>query len=700
MANYKQQGGSKKKTIIIICIVAFVLIAILGNLIPKISETGGNTEGQGEVPSLTTVSGDEAGNINILPKTVMIYLDGADLEEKHKNSSRTIKEIIASGVDTERHNILLYTGGCDLWHDYAIPANKDCIYIIKNGKPQLLKEYPAQNVGAANTLKTFMQYCVTNYPAKQYGLILHNHGGGPNNGVCADFRNNCDMLNMNELQTAFKSVGFGPNAKMEFVFFDACLMASAEVAFSMKDYAHYMVASENVSYTYGSDYSFIRAIDLYNSGADIGRRYVDRFYNASMNLGYRISASGQNVYDITYSCIKLSEMEKLESAIDKLFQKASTTPVLERTLSTTSRLARGVMEYADSYGAATDTVYDLIDLNDWMTRSSYADKTLTDSIRLALSKAVIYNRASTPRMAGLTIYYPKNIRKEYTYNQFGFSDEYSEYVKRCYVAATASSSAKPWKNLDAQVKAITQGTSLSVNLTSKQAENFASAQYYILSKHSGLSHTFKKDEYILVSQGNNCTLSGKTLTAEFDYRVPVLYKKDGTSIPFCSPVFQKLNDQNEAVYSTYATLQYLPDLKDFKGERDPEGLNELKWQIENMRLDVAWLSMQQNGNALKILYGEKEGKNGLPSRTFINPNDYQEIQFMNPIRRAKYDKSGKLLPVSEWAVDTSLMLSTTTKVNETTLKLERLPDNVEYFGVMVLKDIYGNEYTTKILPLN
>ena len=159
-------SSKKKKTIIVVAV--FLLLTVLGKIMPVIIN---GQPPQESVPSLQVIPGDSITSQEILPKTVMIYFDGADLEEEHKSSTTSIKEILNSGVNTDFHNILLYTGGCNQWHDYNIPADRDCIYLIRNGKLNLLAEYPAQNVGNGKTLETFMRYCVTNYPSQQYGLI-------------------------------------------------------------------------------------------------------------------------------------------------------------------------------------------------------------------------------------------------------------------------------------------------------------------------------------------------------------------------------------------------------------------------------------------------------------------------------------------------------------------------------------------------
>ena len=684
-----KSNPNRKTMIIIICCVAFAVISIIGNMIPLFLQQ----------PLLDVISGDSVKNGEILSKTVMIYLDGADLEEEHGDATTTISEIIASGVDTNFHNILIYTGGCNKWKGYDIPTDKDCIYILRNGELKLLEQYKPKNLGDPQTLQTFMQYCVTNYPAQQYGLILHNHGGGPAHGVCFDFRNNNDPLHLPELQKAFRSVGFGPKSKMEFIIFDACLMSSAEVAFCMKDYAQYMVASQNVSYVYGSDYSFMKSLDLYNSGADIGTKYVECYYNESVALGERLYAQGTDVYDITYSCIKLSEMDRVEKALNNLFKEAAKDGNKEKFLGHTARLARGVKEYADFYGQSTDTTYDLIDLTDWMQLSASADRVLTEAVISAVDAAVVCNKANTPKMHGLTIYYPEHIWTQYYYNVFDFADSYAKYVKRCYANAVDGINRDTWQQIDTETEYTDGSSILTVRLTDKQAENFASANYYILAKYNNKAHTFAEDEYVIVLQGNNYSITGNNvLCANFDYRIPTIYKADGTSTPFFSPLFAKTTESGNTIYSASASLTFVPDAADYPGIDDPEGLNSMLWQIENMRLDVAWLSMQKQGNTLKMLYAEKQGNGDLPSRMLLELSDYQEIEFFSFLRKVKYDNAGKPLPVSQWEKDTHY-LATNYDINDIFIRMEQLSEEVSYYGIIVFTDIYGNQFTTDIMPL-
>lgn len=690
-------GGKGKKGVVWKIICCVLVLSLISGIIQNIAENDG-LDNSGKIE---TIDGDSVTDGSILSKTVMFYMDGADLEEKHASATDSIQEIINSSVDTDANNILIYTGGCNLWHNYNIPTDKDCIYLLRNGTLNLLMEYPASNVGKQETLQTFMDYCVTNYPAQQYGLVLSDHGGGPNIGVCEDQRNNRDTLSMEELQGAFSSVGFGPDNKMEFVIFECCLMASIETANCIKDYANYMIGSENVSYTYGSDYSFVESFDTCNSGADIGKAFVDKFYSASIDNVTSLVSQGysyDNVYDVTYSCLDLSKVDQLEQTLDDFFKEINNQPLMKLAVSLGSYDARGV-------AVIDGTSWDLIDLKDFVSQYEAYYPQNVGMINNAMDELVVYNRASTSKMAGVTIYYPHYTDVNYDYDSFDFSPEYSKYVKAIFDESKNANSVQQWNSISAlaQEQVANQDLGgLAMQLTEEQSEKFGSANYYILAKYNLDDYTFGNNEYVIVTSGNDVTLDDNNmLKANYDKRVPVAVTKDGNITPFCSPLFRTKKDEN-VFYNLNCSLHFVPDEKDFTGERDEEGLNVLTWQIDNMKLDVAKITLALENNDFEIICAEKTS-DGLPSRILLNVNDYNEIVFDNFLRRAQFDNSGNVLPVDKWEVS-SKSLSTSYFIGDVDMKMEYITNtngaDVQYFGMMVITDIYGNEYATDITSLN
>lgn len=633
----------------------------------------------------------------ILKKTMMLYLDGADLEENYMNVTDSIKEILASGVDTNTHNILIYTCGSNLWHNYNIPTDKDCIYQIKNNRLSLLQEYPAKKVGESETLGAFMKYCTDNFPAEQYGLLLQDHGGGPNHGVCSDFRNNHDTLSMKELQDAFSYAGFGKSNKLEFVLFDACLMASLEVAHCMSDYVNYMVASENVSYVYGSDYSFMRSLNEYNSGADIGKAYVDCFYKTSTDLGKRIMQGGGSVYDITYSCVDLSCMPSLERAINSYFSKVSgnnSSGALH--IRRCSENARGVMEFSDSYGSAVDAVYDLVDFKDMLLAIGNAGAAQEyNNLLSELDKFIVYNKATTSRMAGITVYTPKHINSQaYTYSSFGFASEYTKYVDACYKSAEGYSSFYTWNTLDdfEESSASSGVSAFTVNLTDEQQEVFASAEYFILANDADGKYAFGKDEYVLVSGGNDVSVDNKgVLTANFDSRTAVVRTSSG-DVPVTATLYRNKTSDGDIVYNMYGNLT----------ENSPSS-NSASYEVQtvnNNSSDRTKFTLGTSGDKLEITSAMKiSSPDGtVASCDILDIESFKGIELTNYIKKASYDVEGRLQPVSEWNNQLSAVTSSFS-LDDIDFVLKETEASEQLYAVLIITDIYGNRHMTDIQKL-
>jgi hypothetical protein len=106
------------------------------------------------------------------------------------------------------------------------------------------------NMGDGNTLKNFLQWCRTNYPGyNNHVLIISNHGGGargPKPGTKAvawDETSGDDFLETMEVSTAIANAGYSTTDKLAIVGMDACLMATVEEAYQLRNVAKYFVTS-------------------------------------------------------------------------------------------------------------------------------------------------------------------------------------------------------------------------------------------------------------------------------------------------------------------------------------------------------------------------------------------------------------------------------------------------------------------------
>ncbi|MEM4953708.1 MAG: clostripain-related cysteine peptidase, partial [Desulfurococcaceae archaeon] len=109
------------------------------------------------------------------------------------------------------------------------------------------------NMGDPRTLAWFINEAASRYPAQHYALILWDHGNSWN-GFGWDETNN-DYLTVEEIKEALSNI----NIKIDLLGFDACLMASIEVAYtlSLTGNVDVMIASEEYVPAYGWPYDKI-----------------------------------------------------------------------------------------------------------------------------------------------------------------------------------------------------------------------------------------------------------------------------------------------------------------------------------------------------------------------------------------------------------------------------------------------------------
>ena len=187
--------------------------------------------------------------------TVMVYIVGSNLESRYGAATNDMEEMRAAGLDFDRTNLLVYTGGSKRWVSNIPNTSNNVLDMSVDTRSQtdriMAQTDSSADMGLPETLAEFINYCTTNYPARHYGLILWDHGGGPLWGYGSDelFKN--DSLLLGELRSAMNGTIFGPGSatpdggrKLDWVGFDACLMGTLENAKLWGDYADYLVGSE------------------------------------------------------------------------------------------------------------------------------------------------------------------------------------------------------------------------------------------------------------------------------------------------------------------------------------------------------------------------------------------------------------------------------------------------------------------------
>lgn len=193
------------------------------------------------------------------------------------------------------------------------PANSFVYYLRQDQDPENVTSpyVPAIERGDLNTghpenLKLAIQWGFGRYPSKLRWLDVNNHGAGYA-GIAQDDRHGT-RLSLPQLGRAVRE-GAG-DRPLDVISFDACLMASAEVAFELKGSARVMVASEDLSYALGMNYDkTLKAI------AEKPPASPEALARA---LVLRAERKGEMKALYTISAIDLSKAERVARAVDRL----------------------------------------------------------------------------------------------------------------------------------------------------------------------------------------------------------------------------------------------------------------------------------------------------------------------------------------------------------------------------------------------
>ena len=354
--------------------------------------------------------------------TLMVYMCGTDLESKYGMASSDMEEMRQASTSLgDNVNIIVYTGGCSKWKTSAISSSKNQIYSIKNGRLECLVDNDGSKVMTdPNTLSSFISYCSSNFPANRNDLIFWDHGGGSVSGYGYDEKNKSSgSMDLAGINKALKNGG----VKFDFIGFDACLMATAENALMLNDYADYLIASEETEPGIGWYYTnWLKALgnDTSMPTLDIGKNIIDDFVT---ECGRK--CKGQKT---TLSIIDLAEFANTVPSKLTAFSKSVSNKIDAKEYKELSDARYATREFAES--SKIDQV-DLVNLA--LNVGTDEGKQLADALR----GAVKYNRTSTnmTNAYGVSIYFPYK-RTSYvdpacsTYSQIGMDNEYSKCIKQ------------------------------------------------------------------------------------------------------------------------------------------------------------------------------------------------------------------------------------------------------------------------------
>jgi len=368
--------------------------------------------------------------------TLLIYMNGSDLESKYKQATKDIAEMLQA-YDSLSHDfeIALLHGGTKQWYLHELeglpelPSDSITYAQITKYGYQKIKSLENKSIGNPETLAEFITYSITNFPAKRYGLIFWNHGRGSVYGFGYDENFTDDVsLTLSEIAIGLKN-GLADAHTFEFIGFDACLMGTLEVATTLVPYANYMIASQELEPGDGWDYRSVVGQLCQNPNVEtesFSKNVIDSF------IDYYAQKSAQ----VTLSLLDLQQINELNKSLSEL------TFTLNARLSRAPDAFKQTSAYrvkSKSFGMPSFTYLgeDMIDLFSFYQNASIGTDSLFLNFKNTLQQAVVYNRFSDNLardvVSGLSVYFPyfnkKLAKKLGDYFNLSFNEAYIAFVK-------------------------------------------------------------------------------------------------------------------------------------------------------------------------------------------------------------------------------------------------------------------------------
>lgn len=253
---------------------------------------------------LSSCHHDDTSHTNELDRTIIIYM-GAD-NNLNAEAHQKIEQI-SSGWEMNSSNKLL------IYIDTPYGDGPQLLEITgeDNKDYKILKQYPPVNSADYKIFHSVIKEITNTYPSQSYGLVIFSHASGWLPARTYDFSRSIivDKNDEMELDDFAKAI---PDNLFDFIVFEACNMAGIEVAYELKNKAHYILASVAPILSPGFTYIYKDNVTYFFDSPEIGlKKFAENYMNYfQANSGIFRSA--------TISLIKTQELDDLASTIKNI----------------------------------------------------------------------------------------------------------------------------------------------------------------------------------------------------------------------------------------------------------------------------------------------------------------------------------------------------------------------------------------------
>lgn len=488
--------------------------------------------------------------------TVMIYMVGSNLESGNGCASRDIEEMVGSGVDSSRINILIYTGGSIYWKN-GIPGDRNTVYRIDQGqRVEVASTEQSENMGEADTLCHFLQFCGENYPARHYALICWDHGNGPIHGFGQDEKFSQDALTLGELKDALERSPFNGENALDWMGYDACLMSTLEAAQTVEAYVGYFLASQETIPGTGWDYRFLHRLNETSAAEEIAKEVLKTYEESAQQFD-----EWQHP-DLTLACIELSKLPDLEEALKQLGERMNAGlqegkyMELAQKRDATKRLGLGAVKDRNQS-------LDLVDLADMAVQLEEDYPEEAAALIRTVEAAVIDQTSNVADTCGLSLYYPYDNKVFYLdEGRIQYSEVMGVWEYRNYLESFAGFwNRGPGSPASVFMPTAMNGETVDISLSQAEVQSLSSAYYHIL---------WKRGEYLYQPVLTDCKVLPDEEGVLHIPSNPILFTSTSKDIltPLLITVKQAEQVKGRSLYLSQGTLA-----KDGRAEFKPVSVN-------------------------------------------------------------------------------------------------------------------------------
>lgn len=635
-------------------------------------------------------------------QTIMVYMVGSNLESEYGNATLDLEEMMDADVDTQYNNIVVYTGGASRWQmDGVSPYKNSTLLLNSDHEFDIVNTTSAQNMGNADTLSSFINYCYENFESDTYSLVLWDHGAGPVYGFGLD-ENYQDILTVEEMKEAFEDSVGKKGQKLEWIGFDACLMNSLEIADLLAPYANYMIASQETEPGWGWNYEFLsETSDRLMSGDQMGEAIIDYY----MSYGEQIFEYYPKYYcDLTLSCIDLNKFQTAENALNTCFGELNE----QLTVATYPELVRNRESTRDFGTYATNFDYGMVDIIHLLKQIAPESQTATEAIE-AIEDMVVYSKSNMRNANGISICYPYSSDDEYAQQciiaqeKIDFSKSYRSFLEKFYAIQNGEPITNNWDfskattgvtTMQADANYNVETSDISLQLTQEQQENFASADFYILCNAEKAGYISLEDDpraeemYMFVHLGKDVTLDENGALHGY-YGNQVLYIYDATEDDY-SPIPMILVQEEKADEETRYTCNVVLNNWNIAEVED--------WETQGAYLQIVVDEEHPNGLIRSAVPFSDEEETS-PSKQLL---DLEDFGILETVSRGSYitkGANGENINFYDWETSGWLFGISQDLTHDYSLEMRPLENPENYVCVFRIKDVQGNVSYSEMIPL-